>query len=205
MLAWFGGLAQAIFQLGYPGVLVALTIEGTGLPFPGDAAMAFYGFGTAEGRLRWSLVLVVCVIGYMLGASIAYGVGRAFSSTFHRGVGLQRIGRFLGISQRSMTRTTNLMERFGPVLLIVGRFLPGIRSVSSYAAGLTKMPFQPFFLYTFIGTVLWCSTWLGLGYLLEENVTRVLHFAQSSLAYVTIGLVIGVAIWLVWRRRQRPL
>ncbi|QQE78610.1 DedA family protein [Alicyclobacillus sp. SO9] len=197
MLDWFGHLAESVLAIGYPGILIALVVEGLGLPFPGDAVMAFYGIAAAKGNFPFLGVLIVSIIGYMIGAIAAFYLSRQFGSRL-----LDRIAQMPLLNQRSMRRTTDLMDRYGPLLLIPGRFLPGVRSVSSYVAGALNMDLQPFLVYTGVGVSLWCAAWVAVGYWFGENLDTVLHFAQHSLAYLTgAGLLAVFVVWL-WKRQR---
>lgn len=197
LLQWFASFTDFVFNVGYPGVILALIIEGIGLPFPGDACMAFYGIAAANGNFGYWGVLVCSIFGYIIGTCIAYTISRRWGNqllTSKRGARL--------VSMRSMRRTTNLMDRFGPWLLIPGRFLPGVRSVSSYVAGLGNMAFRTFLLYTMVSAVLWCGTWVSIGYWFGENLDVILHLAQSALAWLTGALVISLFTFWLWRRQS---
>lgn len=198
MLDWFGHLTQTIFAIGYPGVIIALIVEGLGLPFPGDAVMAFYGIAAARGSLNFWGVLVFSVIGYMIGATTAYALSWRYGGRV-----LDRILDLPLFNQRSLRRTTSMIDRYGPLLLVPGRFLPGVRSVSSYVAGLAHMELQPFLVYTGIGVALWCAAWVSIGYWFGEHLKPILHFASSSLAYFTGAALLSLFIVLWWRQRQR--
>ncbi len=196
MLAWFSHILEGVFRVGYPGIVLALIVEGLGLPFPGDAVMAFYGFAAADANFRLDGVIVCSFIGYMFGSTLAYAASRRFG----RGM-LDRLARLRWFSSGSLMRTSRLIDRFGPLLLVPGRFLPGVRSVSPYVAGMGGMEMEPFLFYTGLGAALWCTAWVCVGYWFGEHLDWILHVAQSSLAYVTgCALVIGAAYWL-WRRR----
>jgi membrane protein DedA with SNARE-associated domain len=197
VLEWFAHLTEIVFSLGYLGVYLALFIEALGLPFPGDAAMAFYGFAAAKGEFHIAGVIVFSILGYMSGAFVSYWLSRTF--------GWKLIDRvttsFPLFNQRSMTRTTSLMDRYGPLFLTIGRFLPGIRSVSSYAAGIYRMGLQPFFIYTILGVIAWCSAWILAGYWFGEHLRLMLKVIQSWLFYVTILLVTAIgAAWYLQKR-----
>lgn len=201
MLAWFSWLAQTVFALGYPGVCLALLIEGLGLPFPGEAVMAFYGFAAAEGRFQVLGVLMASTLGYVLGAAICYGICRLYGPRLNAWVQRWTHTSWIAGNAASMRRATRMIDKYGPILLIPGRFLPGIRTVSSYIAGLSGMDVKLFFLCTVTGTVLWSGLWIGLGYWLGENVKELIQSLQSSLGVISVILVMtGTAIWW-WRRR----
>ncbi|WP_081411909.1 DedA family protein [Alicyclobacillus herbarius] len=196
LLASLSQLVEGIFRIGYPGIVIALIIEGLGLPFPGDAVMAFYGFAAAKGNFRLDGVIVCSLIGYLFGCTIAYLVSRRIGRD-----AIDRLANLRWFNSRSLLRTSRLIDRYGPLLLIPGRFLPGVRSVSPYVAGIAGMELEPFLIYTGIGAALWCSAWVCVGFWFGEHLDWILHVAQSSLAYLTGAvLVIGIAYWL-WRRR----
>ncbi|GGJ04119.1 alkaline phosphatase [Alicyclobacillus cellulosilyticus] len=198
MADWLGWMAEALISLGLGGVFVALVIEGLGLPFPGDAVMVFYGFEAARGQLSLPGVLAACLAGYLTGTCLAYGVSRRFG----RPLG-ERLQRFILLDARSMTRAERLLDRYGAALLVPGRFLPGVRSASSYVAGLCGMSLRPFLAYTALGAWLWCGAWVFAGYWLGDHAAAVLKFSQTWLAYLTgIALVAATALWLLLRRRM---
>jgi membrane protein DedA with SNARE-associated domain len=197
MLQWFASFTTFVFNVGYPGVVLALIIEGLGLPFPGDACMAFYGIAAANGNFGFWGVFVCSIIGYTIGTSVAYGVARRWGSGW---LASKRTSRL--ISMRSMRRTTHLMDRFGPFLLIPGRFLPGVRSVSSYVAGLGNMAFRDFVLYTMVSAVLWCGTWVSIGYWFGEHLDIIMRMAQHTLAWITGALVISLFFYWLWHRQS---
>lgn len=196
MWDWFGALATNIFAIGYPGIAIALVIEGLGLPFPGDAVMVLYGFAAEQGHFQLPGVIVCSIAGYLIGTSTAYWV------SYHYGPELGRfVNRFPVFNKRSMMRTTRLIDRYGALLLIPGRFVPGIRSVTSYVAGFGRMDFRLFLLYTGLSAGLWCTLWVSLGYWFGEQAQVMMHTLQSYFAYIA---GIGGLAALVWWLARRP-
>lgn len=195
MLDWFGSLAHNIFALGYPGIAIALVIEGLGLPFPGDAVMVLYGFAASEGHFTWVGTVSCCVAGYLI------GTGAAYWGSYHYGPELGRfVNHFPIFNKRSMMRTTRLIDRYGALLLIPGRFIPGIRSVSSYVAGFSQMDFRLFLLYTGVSAGLWCGAWVTVGYWFGANAQVMMHTLQSYLAYIAGVVALVALIWWIARR-----
>lgn len=197
MLEWFGSLAQTVIAIGYIGTFFALFVEGLGLPFPGDAVMAFYGFAVAEGRFNLWGVIAISVLGYVCGTSICYVISRKY--------GPKLLNRFQFLSHGNMMRTTSMIDRFGPLLLIPGRFLPGVRTFSSYAAGMYRMEIRAFLTYTVIGVALWCSAWVMLGFWFGENMKVIMQSVQSWLGYFTLGTITLATIYWLIRKRRRVL
>ncbi|GMA50385.1 alkaline phosphatase [Alicyclobacillus contaminans] len=197
MLDWFGWAADGVLDFGYVGVFITLVLEGLGFPFPGDGLLTFYGFASARGQLQLPGVALCSIAGYLCGSTLAYLISR------HYGVRLLNAAasRWL-FNARQMSRTTSLIDRYGPWLLIPGRFLPGVRSASPYVAGFARMALRPFLLYTGIGAALWCIAWIGLGYWAGDHMEAVLRVVQSSLAYVTGGLLVTVLLIVLYRTRR---
>jgi membrane protein DedA with SNARE-associated domain len=200
MLDWFGQGAQAILALGYLGTYLALVIEGLGLPFPGDAVMALYGLAAANGRFHTGPLIFISIAGYLTGAVISYGLSRYVGAGW-----LDRWTSSHMMNYRSLLRTTSMLNKYGPLLLVPGRFLPGVRSVSSYVAGAVRMEFPAFFLYTGIGVIVWCAGWIFLGFWFGEHLDFILRTVQSYLLYVTgAAVVVAGVFWLIRRRNRRP-
>lgn len=199
MLKWFAELTEFVFSLGYPGVLIALIIEGLGLPFPGDIVMAFYGFAAANGQFHVLGILVVSVIGYTIGALMGYLVSKRFGATWF----LQR-SSLPFFSNVQVERTLQRIERHGPWMLVVGRFLPGFRAVSSYVAGFSKMDFQPFVIYTGIGAAIWCALWVFVGFWFGEDLMSIAGHVQRSAMFAAAGVIlIAAIIWFARRKFSR--
>ncbi|WAH36672.1 DedA family protein [Alicyclobacillus dauci] len=200
LLIWIQHITSAIVSLGYPGVYVALVLEGLGLPFPGDGFLAFYGYAISEGDMNVIAVLCISSLGYFTGVSIVFGLTRRFGKML-----LDPLYRLRVLQASRMDHTSSLMEKYGALILIPGRFLPGIRSLSTFAAALSEMTYSTFTFYTIIGSVAWCGAWIGLGFWFGENVQELLAHVQTSLMWFTI--VIFVLLALVWmvKRMQRKI
>lgn len=197
-LTTFHSISSSIVALGYVGIWIALLIEGLGLPFPGDAFLAFYGFSAAKGKMNLTGVIFISVLGYLFGTSLAY------IASHNWGMNLTRKLNQWGILQNEhMERTVEFIEKYGAILLVPGRFLPGIRSLSSYAAGLCRMDFRWFLLYTGIGACLWCSLWILCGYWLGENLKYIMQSVQSTILYISGGIaLLLIAYWSFRRLRS---
>lgn len=192
-----GGWAQAVISLGALGVMVAMVVEGLGLPFPGDAVLVLFGFGAARGDHSAISLVAAAVAGYVVGSVISWRIGGTAAASA-RGAAVRR---WLLISDRQWERAQAWLRRHDAWLLIPGRFLPGVRSVSGYAAGAAGMPLDRFLLCTVMGAVLWCGTWVAVGLWFGEHAHEVLHALRSALTWVAVAaaLILG----LLWYRRRR--
>jgi membrane protein DedA with SNARE-associated domain len=197
LMMWLQQISNIIVALGYPGVFVAMVLEGLGLPFPGDAFLAFYGYAISEGDMNGLAVLSIGTLGYLAGVSIIFWLTCQFGSVI-----LKPFYRLHILNAGRMNHTIELMNKYGALLLIPGRFLPGIRSLSTYAAAFGKLPYSTFTFYTLVSAIFWCGMWIGLGFWFGENVQTLLQHVQSILLWLTVGVcAVAVLFWL-YRRMQ---
>lgn len=181
-------------KLGYLGVFLTLGIEGIGLPFPGDAVLAFYGFLASDDRFVLMQVILFATLGSGAGSIIAYLFGKKYGLPL-----LYKYGKYLFISERSIEVTTRFSKRYGVLLLLFGRLLPGMRTLSSYVAGLGNLSWPIFLLYSFAGFWLFCTVWISIGYLLGENWNIFVQMIKDYLVRILLGVILLGGCLLLWR------
>ncbi|MGD8188677.1 DedA family protein [Brevibacillus ginsengisoli] len=181
-------------QLGYLGVFLTLVIEGAGLPFPGDGVLAFYGFLASDHRFTLTHVIFFATLGSGVGSIIAYLFGKIYGLPL-----LYKYGKFLFISERSIQITTNFSKRYGALVLLLGRMLPGVRTLSSYVAGLGNLSWPAFLLYSFAGFLLFCTFWISVGYVLGENWNTFVEIIKDYLVRILLGVILLGGCLLFWR------
>lgn len=181
-------------KLGYLGVFLTLVIEGMGLPFPGDGVLAFYGFLASDQRFTLPHVILFATLGSGVGSMIAFFFGKIYGLPL-----LYKYGKYLFISERSIEVTTRFSKRYGPLVLLLGRMLPGVRTLSSYVAGLGNLSWPAFILYSFSGFLLFCTFWIGVGYMLGENWNTFAGIIKDYLVRILLGVILLGGCLLVWR------
>jgi membrane protein DedA with SNARE-associated domain len=145
---------SAISAAGYPGVAALMAVESACIPLPSEIIMPFAGYLVSQGRLNLFLVATAGAVGCNIGSTIAYGIGRYGG----RAVVL-RWGRYLLFDARELDRMDHFFDRFGVAAVLVGRLLPIVRTFISLPAGISRMGFARFQIYTFIGSWPWCWRW----------------------------------------------
>lgn len=187
-----------VLSLGYLGIFLALTIEGMGLPFPGDASLAFFGYLASTGEFVLPIVILVAALGCTLGSFIAFGLGKRYGIEL-----LTRYGRILLLSSRSIDKTIHLSTRYGVLVLLFGRLFPGVRSLSSYIAGIAGMSWSVFVLYSFVGFALFTSFWILIGFWLGENWGVIAGIVKDYLVGILIATIVLIGLFLLRRRMTR--
>lgn len=185
-------LIAFIVKYGNISILASLFIEFLGFPVPGETLMAFMGYLTWKSTGK-SLILAIvfAVIGTFLGALFAYGIGYRYGEGF-----LLKFGRYVSITKEKLDRTEAAVNKNRALLLIFSRFIPGVRPIVAYLSGISKINFSSFLIYNLIGSIIWCSTFIGLGFTLGENWREIEHIAKG---YIYIIALLIVFIFVVIR------
>lgn len=194
LLIW---IVAAVSAAGYPGIAGLMAIESACIPLPSEIIMPFAGYLVSQGQLNLFLVATAGAVGCNIGSTIAYGVGRYGG----RAVVL-RWGRYLLFDVRELDRMDHFFARFGVAAVLVGRLLPIVRTFISLPAGISRMGFARFQIYTFIGSWPWCFALAYIGMLLgkawHSNPTMQKAFQQFD--WLIAGLLAVSFMFYLYRR-----
>ena len=189
---------------GYLAVFVLMLLESACIPLPSEVTMLFAGFlaspdhPTDAVQLNFVVVALMGVAGNVVGSWLAYGLGRAVGRT-----PLDRWGKFVGIRAHDIDKAERWWAKRGTAAVFFSRMLPVIRTFISLPAGIEKMPFGRFTLYTAAGCIPWVFALTGVGYALGESWNSIVGSLQVA-SYVIAGLVVvALAAYIIRRRRAQ--
>jgi membrane protein DedA with SNARE-associated domain len=183
--------------VGYPGVFALMTIEGFGIPIPSELTMPFSGFlASAAGGSKFILPVAIAVgaAGEITGGILAYALGY-----FGGRPVLERYGRLVLLSPAELERGEEWFGRYGDWVVLITRLLPAIRSFIALPAGVVRMPFWRFLVYSAIGSAVWCAVLAVIGQTLGQHWASV----SSSLRRYDIIIVIVVVALIVFAIYKR--
>ena len=194
-------LIGALGPFGFLVLGVAALLEYVVPPFPGDTVVLMGGIYAVRGEKPWWLVLGVVTVGSVLGAAINYAVGRWLARRFEANPGRS----FFGLTHARLESVQARMRRAGPWLLLVNRFLPGIRGVIFIAAGAAHVPRVNALALGAVSALAHSGLVLGLGMAVGGNLER-LTLLVSRYQYAVIGLLVvaalGLGVRALTRRRE---
>jgi membrane protein DedA with SNARE-associated domain len=192
-----GFLLDLVETLGPVGVGMAILLETVIPPIPSEAVLGLAGVLIRSGDMRIVPVVLFATLGSVVGAVFFYYVGRA--------LGPRRSHLFLDrlplVETEDVDRTFDWFARHGRSAVFFGRMVPIVRSFVSVPAGVVRMPFLQFLLYTTAGSLIWNSVLIGLGVAAGE-------FVQDNLRYLDYALVVAVVAavsWFVYRKASGRL
>lgn len=129
------------------------------LPIPEETLLVLSGVLMNHGKLHFLSTIVAAFIGSMCGITISYLIGRLASDFF-----INKVGRWVGITKKHIDKAYAWYGRYGKWTLMIGYFIPGVRHLSGFSAGMTKLEFQNFALFAYTGACVWVSLFLFIGY-----------------------------------------
>lgn len=157
--------------------------------------MAYCGFLIFQGKMNWAVSIMVATFGVISGVTISYVIGHTLGFTF-----LRKYGKYIHMGSEKLEKTSKWFERYGNKLLVVTYFIPGVRHVTGYFSGITKIPFRKFAIRAYVGAFIWTGTFISLGKILGSNWEK---FHASITKYLIIGgLIIATAIIVIYLYRN---
>lgn len=191
-----------IDHYGYFGLFIGLALGNIGVPIGTEIVLPLAGALTATGHLSnlW-LTIVVALAGELGGGTVGYAIGR------YGGVPvIERYGRYVHFTHARLTRMHQFFERWGTFAIFVCRFLPVLRGVAAIPAGIAEMNLALFYLWTFLGSLIFCTFLILLGSALGTHLDAVLPLLRKS-GYIALGVaVLAVVVTIVvMRKRARAI
>jgi membrane protein DedA with SNARE-associated domain len=192
-----GWLLDLVDTLGPVGVGIAILLETVVPPIPSEAVLGAAGVLINAGRMSVVPVILFATLGSVLGAAFFYVIGGA--------LGPRRSHAFLDrlplVETEDVDRTFAWFENHGRSAVFFGRMVPIVRSFVSVPAGVVRMPFLQFLVYTAGGSLIWNSVLIGLGVAAGDFIEKNLHY----LDYVVVAAVVLAVAWFVYRKATGKL
>ncbi|MDD5396478.1 MAG: DedA family protein [Candidatus Moranbacteria bacterium] len=182
-----------ISMFGYAGVAIMMAIESMCIPLPSEIIMPFAGFLVSQGRFTLWGIALAGAIGCVIGSVLAYWVGVYGGRTF-----IEKYGKYFLITKHDLDIADRFFLKYGSGAVFFSRLLPVVRTFISLPAGIAKMNFAKFVVYSFLGSLPWTYALGYLGLKLGDNWdTLGVYFHKFDLVIGAI-LFVGV-VWFVKR------
>ena len=189
-------------HMNYASITALMTIESSFIPFPSEVVIPPAVYVASEptsalcatGNYPMDVALIVLfgTIGAMLGAIINYLLSMWLGRPIIYKFADSRVGHLLLLSSEKVQKAENYFNDHGKVSTFIGRLIPGIRQLISIPAGLAKMHFGQFMLYTFLGAFLWNTVLALLGYIAHGQADLINRYSHE-LSIIILALV-GVVV-----------
>jgi membrane protein DedA with SNARE-associated domain len=166
------------------------------MPIPSEVVMPFAGYLAYQGEMDFWLIVIVGSLGCTLGSIIAYVAG------YYAGRPLiLKYGKYFLITEKHLAQAEEWFQKWGPKATFIARLLPVIRTVISLPAGIAKMDFKKFALYSFVGSVPWNFMLTYAGYILGAEWESIkAYYREFEIILAVVG--IAAVVFYLWHLRK---
>lgn len=189
-IGWVLSLMQT---LGEVGVGLALLVETFFPPMPSEAVLPGAGFLAWAGQMSFVGAIVGATVGGLVGAWIWYWIGAAFGRRRTMAV----VARIPLLETQDFLKAEAFFARWGAWAVLIGRCVPMVRSFISIPAGVERMAFWKFSVYTTIGSAIWNTIWIGLGYAFGPAIEPILAQWSGLLSRIMLAILAALTAWFV--------
>jgi membrane protein DedA with SNARE-associated domain len=194
-----GWASDVIDKLGAFGVGLLIALENLFPPVPSEVILPLAGFTASEGKVNVIAVAIAATAGSLVGALLLYGLG----AWLGHDRACEWADRIPLIDPHDLEKATDWFERHGRKAVLFGRVVPVVRSFVSVPAGIERMPLAQFTLYTTIGSAVWNTLFVLLGFFLAEKWQKAEQFANWATWAVLGFAVLWMIKFAVGRMRER--
>lgn len=190
-------LVDLIFDWGYLGIFIMMTIESSFIPFPSEIVLIPAGYLASQGEMSISMIMISALGGSMVGAFINYYL----ALTLGRKI-LIKYGKYFFIKVETLEKMEEFFAKHGHISTFTGRLIPGIRQLISVPAGLARMNLAQFSFFTALGAGIWALILTLLGYFIGENQTLINAYLREITIVVLLGLVTIVSVYYTIKKKR---
>lgn len=197
LLEWIISVLESV---GYLGLVLLIALENIFPPIPSEIILPLTGFLIEQGKMNFIGALLASTTGSILGALFLYILSSKLGE--HRVYQIaDAYGKYLGLSKEDIQKSITWFRKHGTKLVFFGRVIPTIRSIVSIPAGIAGMSIQKFILYTALGSAIWNTVLISIGWILGDKWEEVQKYTKILEYGVWIVAAFGVG-WLAWKKRR---
>jgi membrane protein DedA with SNARE-associated domain len=195
-----GALAPVLDHYGYLAVAGLVMVESFGVPAPAQTLLIAAGLYAGTGQLNVVFVALLGFVAAVIGDSIGFWIGR---------VGGRRLvlhaGRYVGLTEKRVDWAEGIFRRHGGKIVVVARFIDGLRQFNGVIAGVVNMPWWRFLAFNALGAVLWSGIWTAFGYTAGEHIAPIYDEFRRYEIYLLIAIAVAMMLLLLrwfWRNHR---
>lgn len=187
-------IAPLVDQYGYFAVFGLLLVEDFGVPAPGETVLIAAAFFAGFGHLNIFLVILAGLLGAIIGDNIGFAIGRYGGHPV-----VERYGKYVFLTKKRLEKLEVFFNRHGPKIIVVARFIEGLRQLNGIIAGLSEMKWRQFVTFNIIGATIWVVFWSMVGYYSGSHIETYLRYQL----YFTVFALLTVASLIMFKVFKR--
>lgn len=191
-------LVDLIFEWGYLGIFLLMSIESSFIPFPSEIVLIPAGYLASKGDMSVGMIMTSALGGSMMGAFVNYYLALLLGRKI-----LKKYGKYFFIQEDALQKMDTYFAKHGHISTFIGRLVPGIRQLISIPAGLAHMNLAVFSIYTALGAGIWALILVMLGYFIGENQELIDSYLKQITLIVLIVLVLLVSWYIYYQKGKK--
>jgi membrane protein DedA with SNARE-associated domain len=194
---FFTAIIDTFASFGYAGIFVLMVMESATLPVPSEVVLPLGGYLVAQGRLEFWTVVAVATLGSIVGTFVDFGIGYYLGRP-----AILRYGRIVRFSHERLGTTERWFAHHGTRLVLLARFVPLLRTLIAFPAGMVKMDPKKFLIFSTVGILIWDIALVYLGFLAGQNSAAISSILEAY--FVPVGVAAVVIAAIVAYRSLKP-
>ena len=187
---------------GYVGVLILIFLENIFPPIPSELILLASGFLITKTNLNIFIMIIFATLGSLLGGILLYYLASLLNKNTLIKLINSKALRFLNLKEKDIDLSFNWFNKKGNISVLICRCIPILRSLISLPAGIFKMSFIKFLLYTIIGSLFWNSVIIVIGYVVGDNFL-VINEVLKKYSYLFVALITIIGVIVIFRKRRK--
>jgi membrane-associated protein len=175
---------------GYIVIALSLFFGIVGIPAPEESLLFFIGVLVVHHKLAFGQAVMSAIFGAFIGMLTAYVCGKYVGYPF-----IKKFGKYIGITEARWEKAKDKYTNHVRKTILFGFYMPGIRQISPYFAGITNIPFRSFFVFSLIGSILWIIPSIAAGYFAG----RIFHINPAYVPYLGLLFLVLFVIYVLFK------
>ncbi len=178
-----------------------MVMESATLPIPSEVVLPFAGYLVYQGSMNFWLAVIAASIGSLLGTLIDYFIGLYLGRAV-----ILRYGKYVHLNERNLATTERWFNKFGEITVLFARFVPLIRTLVAFPAGIAEMKIWKFLVFSAVGIFVWDTTLIYLGLLAGQNSSQIISALSRDFTIIeAIVLVVAIVViaFVIQRHRTK--
>jgi membrane protein DedA with SNARE-associated domain len=196
MLEQLSGIIIHIIQsTGYLGLFGLMVLNASAIPIPSEVTLPFAGFLANMGKFSLPLVIIVGILGDLVGSMIGYGIGYLLEEELLLRL-IKKYGKFILLTEHDYTKVTNLIKKYGVPFVFIGKLLPGVKSFTAVAAGITEVKFTKFVIGNVLAAAIYVSLVTYVGFYLSSKWNSIGGYFRKFELVIVVFIVLAALFYI---------
>jgi membrane protein DedA with SNARE-associated domain len=193
-----GIIIHVIQSLGYFGVFFLMVLNASAIPIPSEITLPFAGFLASQGGLTLIFVIIVGVLGDLVGSIIGYSIGYFLEENLLLSL-IKKYGKLILVTEHDYHKVTTWIKKYGAPVVFIGKMLPGVKSFTAVAAGITEVKFIKFVISNVLAALIYVSFVTYVGFYLGSKWDTLGGYFRKFELVIVVFLILGGLFYINYK------